>query len=399
LRAAPSCAKLAWEGNGGRRRAATHLVSAGSMRILHVFRTPVGGLFRHVRDLARGQSSFGHSVGVVCDSTTGGEAAEKALKGIEQLCALGIQRRPISRLPGLGDVGGARAVAAAAREMKPDILHGHGAKGGLYARLAGKMLGIPSVYTPHGGSLHYSWSTPQGAVFLSAERALRRIGTGLLFVCEFERRRFDEKIGIGGTPSKVVYNGLWPDELQPVTPVADASDVIYLGDLRMLKGTDVLIEALTAFNGHRPATAVIAGDGENREEFEELARMRGLNGHVRFLGPMPARQAFGMGNILVMPSRAESFPYVILEAAAAGMPIIATAVGGIPEVLPAEALVQPDRPRELAEAITALIDDPVRRERHGAMMRELVRSRFSAERMCAEITEFYRVLTGNGTAG
>ena len=373
--------------------------AARPLRILHVFRTPVGGLFRHVRDLARGQSSFGHSVGVVCDSTTGGERAAKALEAIDGYCTLGIMRRPISRLPGLGDIIGAREVAAAARHVKPDILHGHGAKGGLYARLAGKMLGVPSVYTPHGGSLHFSWNTPQGAAFLTAEKALRRIGTGLLFVCEFERKLFDGKIGIGGKPTKVVHNGLWPDELTPVEPQADASDVIYLGDLRMLKGTDVLIEALTSFNGKRPVTAVIAGDGENREEFQELAEKRGLNGHVRFLGPMEARRAFAMGRLLVMPSRAESFPYVLLEAAAAGLPIVATSVGGIPEVLPEEALVPPDRPAELARAIGALVGDPLARERQGAMMHEFVRSRFSAERMCAEITGFYRDLISTGTGG
>ena len=369
--------------------------SAGSdaavppLNILHVFRTPVGGLFRHVRDLARGQAALGHRLGVVCDSTTGGDGAVQALAGISQYCSLGIERRLISRLPGLGDLSGARAVAAVARSVRPDILHGHGAKGGLYARLAGRRLGIPSVYTPHGGSLHFEWASPQGMIFLSAERALRRIGSGLLFVCDFERQRFDAKIGIGGKPNRVVFNGLWPDEIAGVSPDPDAADFIYLGELRKLKGVDVLLQALKSLEG---ATCTIAGDGEDRQEFETLASALGLADRVRFTGSLPARRAFAMGRVLVMPSRAESFPYVVLEAAAAGLPIIASRVGGIPEVLPANALVAPAEPEALAAAMAELKSAPQLCAARGAAMQRLVADRFSAAAMCAAVTEFYRDL-------
>lgn len=125
------------------------------MRVLHVFRTPVGGLFRHVRDLARGQFEAGHAVGILCDSTTGGDTAVKLLDSVAPWCRLGITRIPISRLPGLGDLSGARQTQGVAADLKPDIIHCHGAKGGLYGRIAARRLGIPSVYTPHGGSLHY----------------------------------------------------------------------------------------------------------------------------------------------------------------------------------------------------------------------------------------------------
>ena len=70
------------------------------MKILHAFRTPVGGLFRHVRDLARGQSELGHEVGIICDSTTGGQVASGLLDSIAPHCSLGIARIGISRLPG-----------------------------------------------------------------------------------------------------------------------------------------------------------------------------------------------------------------------------------------------------------------------------------------------------------
>ena len=72
---------------------------------------------------------------------------------------------------------------------------------------------------------------------------------------------------------------------------------------------------------------------------------------VRFTGALPARQAFSLGRVLVMPSHAESFPYVLLEAVAAGISVIATRVGGIPEVIPSPELVSPRAPEELAGAI------------------------------------------------
>ena len=76
----------------------------GKLRILHVFRAPVGGLFRYVLDTARGQAERGHDVGIVCDSTTGGERAEAMLAGIEPVLTLGVNRFPIGRIPGIGDM-------------------------------------------------------------------------------------------------------------------------------------------------------------------------------------------------------------------------------------------------------------------------------------------------------
>ncbi|QIG50924.1 glycosyltransferase family 4 protein [Nordella sp. HKS 07] len=314
------------------------------MRSLQVFRTPVGGLFRHVRDLARGLTALDHEIGIVCDSSTGGPAAEQALAALAPYCRLGIHRLPIGRMPGLADVEAASAIARIAARVRPEILHGHGAKGGVYARLAGARLKIPSLYTPHGGSLHYAWSSPRGALFLGAEKLMLRRGSGLLFVCDYERRVFEEKIGLGGLPWRVVHNGLWPEEFAAVPLAPEARDLVFLGEMRQLKGVSDLLEALSLLSDWRQVSATLVGDGPERPEFEALAQRLGLIERVRFTGALPAREAFGLGQVLVMPSRAESLPYVILEAVAAGKPLIATDVGGIPEILPAEILSPPSDP-------------------------------------------------------
>src|SRR5919201_78857 len=107
-----------------------------SLNILHVMRAPVGGLFRHVVDLARGQVARGHKVGVIADSSTGGAQAEAALAALAGDLALGLTRVPMSRHIGKGDYAAIKHVSQRAGEVGADVLHGHGDKGGAYARLA-----------------------------------------------------------------------------------------------------------------------------------------------------------------------------------------------------------------------------------------------------------------------
>jgi glycosyltransferase involved in cell wall biosynthesis len=353
-----------------------------------VFRTPVGGLFRHVRDLARGLHEAGHRAGIICDSETGGELAAQQLRALAPYCALGVERLPVSRTPGLGDWAAARQIARLAGRNRPDIIHGHGAKGGLYARLAGRLLGVPSLYVPHGGSLHYSWTDPAGAVFLASEKMLRPLSGGLHFVCAFEKETFAAKIGLGRTPSRVIHNGLWPEEFTPVVPAPDASDVVFIGELRFLKGVDVLLRAVDLARRSRRITATIVGEGPDRSAFESLARDLDLAAQVNFAGALPARTALTRGRVFVMPSRAESLPYVVLEAAAAQMPLIASAVGGIGEVIPAEWLVPPDDADALAARMLGMLDSP----RKAPLSREMT-AHLDCRRMVREIVEFYAELS------
>ena len=364
------------------------------MKILHVFRTPVGGLFRHVRDLARGQSALGHEVGIICDSTTGGSVASGLLDGIAPHCSLGIERIGISRLPGFGDVSAITRIRKHAQKLGVDIIHGHGAKGGLYGRLAARALCIPSVYTPHGGSLHYHWLAFPGFVFLASEWALARIGTGMIFVCEFERRSFAKKIGLGGKPDTVVHNGLWPEEFSAIKPDKDAADILYMGDMRHLKGVDILLKALAIVQRKRALTACLVGDGPDSAEFKKLAKALGLATSVTFRGRLPTAQALKRGKLLVLPSRAESFPYVVLEAAAGRVPMIASDVGGIPEILPAKNLCPPNNPDALARHIELALAIPAAIADDAKALAESSRTSFDAGVMGRKVTAFYqRLLT------
>ncbi|HEX9752826.1 MAG TPA: glycosyltransferase family 4 protein, partial [Methyloceanibacter sp.] len=157
---------------------------SSTLRILHCLRAPVGGLFRHIHDLALGQAQLGAEVGIVCDSLTEGDPV--ALGRLADNCVLGLTRIPMTRYLGFGDWRTTRKITRLAAKLGADVLHGHGAKGGAYARLAGRKLKrkgakVKAIYTPHGGSLHYSPSRPMGRLYIMAERRLLPLTDGFLF--------------------------------------------------------------------------------------------------------------------------------------------------------------------------------------------------------------------------
>jgi glycosyltransferase involved in cell wall biosynthesis len=361
----------------------------GSLNILHVLRAPVGGLFRHVLDLARGQIARGHRVGLVADASTGGTQAEAKLAELAPELALGLSRVAMSRQVGLRDVTACMHVARRAADAEADVVHGHGAKGGAYARLGGAERGI-RVYTPHGGSLHYDWRSPAGFLYLASERLLMRCTDLFLFESAYGRDVFRAKIADPGVRARVVHNGVTDAEFAPVVADAQATDLVFVGELRMLKGVDVLIEAVAMMaRDGRPTTATIVGDGPDRAAFEAAAKE--LGEAIRFTGAKPARAAFALGRLLVVPSRAESLPYIVLEAAAAGLPLVATAVGGIPEIYGPDAscLVPPGEPAALAQAIGSALGPAATEGDMTRRLRARVHAEFSVEVMTDSVLAAY----------
>jgi glycosyltransferase involved in cell wall biosynthesis len=363
------------------------------LNILHVLRTPVGGLFRHVLDVTRGQIARGHNVGLVMDSSTGGAAADAALRELAPALALGLTRFPMRRAPGVGDLLAVTQVMRRIATVKADVVHGHGAKGGAYARLAPNARHALRVYTPHGGSLHYNRDTLAGRVYLRAERLL--LARTDLLICEsrYSEGVFRAKIGAPRGLLRIVHNGVAPAEFEPVAGQADATDLLFIGELRRLKGVDVLIDAVARLAAHdRRVTATLVGAGPDRAAFESQVNTLGLHDLIRLPGPLPARHAFGLGRMLVVPSRAESLPYVVLEAAAAGKPVIATQVGGIAEIFGPAAgrLVAPADAAALSAAIAQALDAPGGTAAAAAALRERVAQEFSLDVMVNGVLAAYQ---------
>ena len=363
------------------------------LRILHAVRTPVGGIFRHILDLANGQVDRGHQVGIIADSLTGGERAEAALAAIAPRLALGVHRLAIRREPFPSDVLVWAHMMRLIRRLKPDVLHGHGAKAGAFIRLKTGSKGTIRVYTPHGGSLHYPLNTIKGALYSRLERALMNSTDLFLFESTFARDTYQRTIGTPKGLVRCVFNGVTAEEFDPVVKADDATDVVYVGEFRHIKGADLLIDAVARLHADgKPVTLTLAGDGEELAALKAQIQTLGLTEAVSFIGHVKARYGFSKGGLLVVPSRGDSMPYVVIEAAAAGIPMVAANVGGIPEIFGShtEALFAANIVSAMADAIEIALEDPEATQARAKSLRERIFLHFSQKAMVEGVLAGYR---------
>ncbi|MCP1851687.1 MULTISPECIES: glycosyltransferase family 4 protein [Bradyrhizobium] len=363
------------------------------LRILHVVRAPVGGIIRHILDVANGQIERGHHVGIVADSLTGGARADAALAEIEPRLKLGVHRVAIRREPRFADFMVWAHIAGLIRKLKPDVVHGHGAKAGAYVRLRRRSGKVIRVYTPHGGSLHYPLDTWKGRFYSQLERTLMNSTDLFLFESAFARDTYQRTVGKPAGLVRCVFNGVTAEEFEPVPRADDATDVAYVGEFRRIKGADLLIDAVAKLRAEgKPVTLTLGGDGEEFERLKEQVTRLSLGEAVRFIGHVKARYGFSKGSLLVVPSRGDSMPYVVIEAGAAGVPMIAADVGGIPEIFDThtDALFAPSNAGAMADAIKAALDDPAATAARAERLRERISEHFSQSAMVEGVLAGYR---------
>ncbi len=375
---------------------------ARPLRIIHCFRSPIGGIFRHVRDLAEAQARAGHQVGIVCDSSTGGAYEDQLFDDLKPHLALGLVRLPIRRSIGPSDISAFWASFKEIKSLQPDVLHGHGAKGGVLARLIGSLLRVnryrvARLYSPHGGSLHYDSRRLSGRAIFFLERLQEYLTDALVFVCDYERHVYTAKIGKPRVRAERIYNGINDREFEKIFARPDAVDFLFIGMLRDLKGPDVFIDAFarTERAVGRPLSAMIVGDGPDRDRYDHMMVSLGLGRRIDLLAAMRSRDAFQFARFVVVPSRAEAMPYIVLEAAAADKPVIASRVGGIPEILGNDniGLVPAGDPAALAAAMVAALGEPGWTDRARPDPVAL-RTNFSVTTMADQMTALYRSCLG-----
>lgn len=372
------------------------------LRILHCFRSPVGGVFRHVRDLAEEQSKAGHEIGILCDSLTGGEHEDRLFDDIAPFLALGIIRLPIRRQIALSDASTLWSSYKEIKSLRPDVLHGHGAKGGLLARVLGSILRVNKyrvarLYTAHGGSLHFPRRSFQGMLVHSLERMLEFLTDGLIFICDFERRTYETKIGKPRTRSVMIYNGISERDFRIIPTRSDSVHFVYIGMLRDLKGPDLFVDAFAKTERRigRPLSALMIGDGPDRDKYHRMMVERGLGHRIGMLPAMRVQEAFAVSENVVVPSRAEAMPYIVLEALAAGKTVIASSVGGIPEALGenSAALAKPEDADDLSRIMAQAVMEP---QWGASNMPDIgtIQSNFSASAMARDTLRLYQNILG-----
>jgi glycosyltransferase involved in cell wall biosynthesis len=241
--------------------------------------------------------------------------------------------------------------------------------------------------------LHYPPASASGRLFRFLERELLAQTDAVIFESAFAQAAFSAGIARPKCPAPVIHNGLAEAEFVPVAPNADARDFVFIGEFRSLKGIRYLLEALVDLKAPdgRPATLVMAGSGAEMEAFTAQIAQLGLDRRVELAGVRPAREMLARGRCLVVPSLAESLPYVVLEGTAAGCPVIATSVGGVAEIFgpTSGSLIAPGDTPALARAMQAVLDDPAAAGREAATRLGFIRDRFSVAHMVDAIETLY----------
>jgi glycosyltransferase involved in cell wall biosynthesis len=190
-----------------------------------------------------------------------------------------------------------------------------------------------------------------------------------------------------------VFNGVTADEFDPIVRAADATDIVYVGEFRHIKGADLLIDAVARLrNDGKAVTLTLAGDGEELAALKAQVQRLGLTGAVRFIGHVKARYGFSKGRVLVVPSRGDSMPYVVIEAAAAGIPMVAANVGGIPEIFGShtDSLFAPNIVGAMADAIETALEHPEAVQVRAKSLRERIFLHFSQKAMVEGVLAGYR---------
>lgn len=369
-------------------------VGSERMTILHILALgPVGGLPRVVEALALGQREQGHDVHVAGVHGTDEEDDFPLLQTLED-AGVGVARIAVPRR---GYREEYRQVTNLCRRLWPHLIHTHGYRPDLVGGLAARRLGIPVVTTVHG----FTGGGLKNRLYEALQRrALRRHDA----VCAVSRRLASDLAWSGIAAERVhfVPNG-WHGRPAPLGRRearealgigGDHFQIGWVGRLSSEKGPDTLIEALGLI-GHIPYVASILGNGPERIRLERVTSSTQLAWRVRWHGTVSdAGRHLAAFDLLVISSRTEGMPIVLFEAMAAGVPVIATDVGGVPEVVtPREAiLVPPDDPEALALAIEAVYLDPEAAATRADAARRRLEEEFDMRRTLEEYENLYRGL-------
>lgn len=330
----------------------------------------IGGVEAMTRGLARELHARGHGVAVLTARWPGTLPERQTIDGIDV-------RRMEFPLPSRRIRDAVRFLASlrptvgqverAARECDADVIHVHClGPNTLYAALAARRLGVPLVLTTHGELQGDDTAMRRSGVMRRVHRwAMRRAG----WVTACSRFTLEAARVPAGTRSSVVYNAIAGGTENPVT---EECVLFCAARLTHNKGVDLLIRAFGIGAANLGATELwIAGDGAERASLERLCAELGLGGKVRFLGALSPDEVRGhMARCLcyVCPSRNEGFGLAALEAMAAGKAVVATRVGGVPEVIvdgETGVLVEPEDVSAMARAITGLSTDAQARRSFG----------------------------------
>lgn len=350
--------------------------------IVHLAQPTSGGVAEVVLQLVRIGVDDGHRVVVGCPAD--GELAARA----QELGAEWV-RLDLRRSPGGSDVAALRPVRRVMRDAR--VVLAHSSKAGALARLV-RPRSVPLVFVPHG------WSWLVGGrladAYRAVERALSRRADVTVVVGQDELAEGRRVLG-ARTDLRLIENSV---DLEHFTPPAVRGEgavplVVCVGRLARQKGQDLLLHAVAALGERKLELRLVGpGDTEQLTALRELAARLDVDDRVEFAGADEPLRHLQQADLVVIPSRWEGLPLVMLEAMACGAPIVASSAAGVDALADAGVVVpmqdRDDFVRELAARIGELLDDPTERDELGRRARARAEEQYGRARMAAQ----YRAL-------
>jgi glycosyltransferase involved in cell wall biosynthesis len=361
------------------------------MKIAHVLTRGdvLGGAQSHVRELSLELRRLGHEVTVI----TG--APGIFTDQLRQADIPWLQVKSLVRpLRPHRDLAAFVQLWSVLRQLKPDLVCAHTAKAGALGRAVARLHNIPSVFTPHGWSMFDRASLQWNPIFCWAERVAARLGTRVINVCDFEREFARQCRVCPANALEVVHNGIAEIHMARVRPIDTQPPLIVMvARFASQKDHATLLQALSGLLAME-WTLLLVGAGELEPKIRAQIRALNLSNRVRILPPeTDVGRLLMEAQLYALSTHFEALPISILEAMRAGLPVVATDVGGISEsVREGETglLTRHGDADGLRNALARVIADPALRLALGTAGRSLWGAQFTASRMAARTVEVYK---------
>jgi glycosyltransferase involved in cell wall biosynthesis len=356
------------------------------MRIAEVVNSlEIGGAERMVVDLARCLQAWGHSLHVICLRGSG--------KLAEPLMEAGIYALALEKGDGFSVTTLAR-LTSYIRKEGIDVVHTHNPLVHHYGAAGGRLAGAPVVVNTLHGMSNINGADRASRIF----KAASGITDCIVSVCQTAHTFFEERTGIPRSKLEVIYNGIPLEKFLPSHCDKPREGFVFgaVGRLVPVKDHHSLLKAFQLVKHRRPDCRLeILGDGPLRRELEELARSLGVADAVQFHGShLDVSSFLHRVDTFVLSSVSEGLPLTMLEAMAAGLPVVATSVGGVPELIGATGcgwLCPPGHPEALAESMITAAQSSQRNEM-GREGQSFVIQRYSLDKMAREYEKLFERL-------
>jgi len=353
-----------------------------------------GGAQVHIRDLSRALTQDGHDV-VVAGGEAGHSAARLKDNGIRFIPL----RRLVRSIRPIQDMSAVFELLQVLRAERPDVVSLHSSKAGIAGRLAARLAGVPVLFTAHGWAFTEGTGGTSQRLYKAIERCMAPFASRIVTVSEYDRRlALDARVG---KPGKLVavHNGMPDIARTDVEPGEDGIvRFVMVARFGAQKNPQQLLDALSALKGE-PWQLEFIGDGESRAACEHQAESLGLSQQVVFSGQVDDVAAhLRRSDVFVLATNWEGLPRSIIEAMRAGLPVVATDVGGISEqVLDGENgyLVPRGDTKALTERLRTLLQNTELRQTMSRASRQRYEAEFTFERMYEKTLSIYKEVVEN----